>query len=112
MPTSAGQELRPVTSLWWLLVLFGAVALGVGLFFVVSPPETLSTFTTIAGIFVLVDGVIAIGSPVFGPREIRGVVDVFGLERSIVGRLLVGKPCETLVVFERVETFWSDAGWI
>ena len=53
MSTTAGQELRPVTSLWWLPLLFGVVALGVGVFFVVSPHETLSTFTAIAGIFVL-----------------------------------------------------------
>ena len=60
MATTAGQELRPVTSLWWLPLLFGVVELGVGVFFVVSPHETLSTFTAIAGIFVLLDGVIAL----------------------------------------------------
>ena len=71
MSTTTGQELRPVTSLWWLPLLFG-VALGVGIFFVVSPHETLSTFTAIAGIFVLVDGVIAIVASIFGSGEAAG----------------------------------------
>ena len=72
MSTTAGQELRPVTSLWWLPLLFGVVTLGVGIFFVVSPHETLSTFTAIAGIFVLVDGVIAIVASIFGSGEAAG----------------------------------------
>jgi uncharacterized membrane protein HdeD (DUF308 family) len=106
MPTSAGQELRPVTSLWWLLVLFGAVALGVGLFFVVSPNETLSTFTTIAGIFVLIDGVIAIGSSIFGSGEGRGLVALIGVLSAIAGLLLIKKPFETLVVFALIVGVW------
>jgi len=60
MSANAAYELRPITSLWWLPVLFGAVTLGVGVFFVVSPHDTLSTFTIIAGIFLLIDGVLAI----------------------------------------------------
>ena len=60
MSTYAADNLRPVTTFWWLFVLFGVVTLGVGVFFVVSPHETLSTFTVIAGIFLLVDGVLAI----------------------------------------------------
>ncbi|MDP9188462.1 MAG: hypothetical protein M3O25_04360, partial [Actinomycetota bacterium] len=72
MSTTAGHELRPVTSLWWLPLLFGVAALGVGIFFVVSPHETLSTFTAIAGIFVLVDGVIAVVGSIFGGAPVRG----------------------------------------
>ena len=60
MSTNAADSLRPITTFWWLFVLFGVVTLGVGVFFVVSPHETLSTFTVIAGIFLLVDGVLAI----------------------------------------------------
>ena len=39
------------------------------LFFVVSPHETLSTFTAIAGIFVLIDGVIAISPRYSAPAR-------------------------------------------
>ena len=60
MSTNAADNLRPITSLWWLPALFGVVTFGVGVFFVVSPHETLSTFTVIAGIFLLFDGVLAI----------------------------------------------------
>jgi uncharacterized membrane protein HdeD (DUF308 family) len=54
MSTSPLTTLHDVTRLWWLVALFGVIVAGVGIFFVVSPHETLSTFTVIAGIFLLI----------------------------------------------------------
>ena len=51
MSAFVDEELHRFASLWWLVVLFGLAVLGVGVFFVASPHETLSTFTVIAGIF-------------------------------------------------------------
>ena len=76
---AADNPLRPVTSFWWLFMLFGVATLGVGVFFVVSPHETLSTFTVIAGIFLLVDGVLAILASVFNPGEGRGLLALIGV---------------------------------
>ena len=106
MSTTVADELRPVTSLWWLLVLFGVVTFGVGVFFVVSPHETLSTFTVIAGIFLLVDGVLAIFGSIFGKGEGRGLLAVIGVLSAIAGLLLVKKPFDTLVVFTLVVGVW------
>ena len=106
MSTTAGQELRPVTSLWWLPSLFGVAALGVGIFFVVSPHETLSTFTAIAGIFVLLDGVIAVVASIFGSGEGRGLLALIGVLSAIAGLVLIKKPFETLVVFTLIVGVW------
>jgi len=106
MSIAAGRELRPVTSLWWLLLLFGVAALGVGIFFVVSPHETLSTFTAIAGIFVLVDGVIAVVASIFGSGEGRGLLALIGVLSVIAGLILIKKPFETLVVFTLIVGVW------
>lgn len=106
MSTTAGQELRPVTSLWWLPMLLGVAALGVGIFFVVSPHETLSTFTAIAGIFVLVDGVIAVVASIFGSGEGRGLLALLGVLSAIAGLILIKKPFETLVVFTLIVGVW------
>jgi uncharacterized membrane protein HdeD (DUF308 family) len=106
MSTTAGQELRPLTSLWWLPLLFGVAALCVGIFFVVSPHETLSTFTAIAGIFVLVDGVIAIATSMFGSGDGRGLLALIGVLSAIAGLILIKKPFETLVVFTLIVGVW------
>jgi len=106
MSTNAAGNLRPVTSLWWLPVLFGVVTLGVGVFFVVSPHETLSTFTVIAGIFLLVDGVLAIFGSIFGEGEGRGLLALIGVLSAIAGLVLIKKPFDTLVAFTLILGVW------
>ena len=106
MSATAADELRPITSLWWVPALFGVVTLGVGVFFVVSPHETLSTFTVIAGIFLLVDGVLAILGSIFGKGEGRGLLAIIGVLSAIAGLVLIKKPFDTLVVFTLIIGVW------
>ena len=106
MSTNAADDLRPITSLWLLPVLFGVVTLGVGVFFVVSPHETLSTFTVIAGIFLLVDGVLAIFGSIFGKGEGRGLLALIGVLSAIAGLVLIKKPFDTLVAFTLIVGVW------
>jgi uncharacterized membrane protein HdeD (DUF308 family) len=106
MSTSAAENLRPVTTFWWLFVLFGVVTLGVGVFFVVSPHETLSTFTVIAGIFLLVDGVLAIFGSVFNKGDGRGLLALIGVLSVLAGLVLIKKPFDTLVVFTLIIGLW------
>jgi uncharacterized membrane protein HdeD (DUF308 family) len=106
MSTNAADNLRPVTSFWWLFLLFGVVTLGVGVFFVVSPHETLSTFTVIAGIFLLVDGVLAILGSIFNRGDGRGLLALIGVLSAIAGLVLIKKPFDTLVVFTLIVGIW------
>ena len=106
MSTDAAEELRPITSLWWLPVLFGVVTFGVGVFFVLSPHETLSTFTVIAGIFLLIDGLLALFGSVFGKGEGRGLLALIGVLSAIAGLVLIKKPFDTLVVFTLIVGVW------
>ena len=106
MSTNAADELRPLTSLWWMPFVFGIATLGVGVFFVVSPHETLSTFTVIAGIFLLVDGVLAIFGSIFGRGDGRGLLAIIGVLSAIAGLILIKKPFDTLVVFTLIVGVW------
>jgi uncharacterized membrane protein HdeD (DUF308 family) len=104
--TLADDEFRRFARLWWLLVLFGVVTIGVGVFFVASPHETLSTFTVIAGIFLLVDGVLAIVASIFGRGDGRGLLALVGALSAIAGLVLIKKPFDTLVVFALIVGVW------
>ena len=106
MSTHSADNLRPVTSYWWVFVLFGLVTLGVGVFFVVSPHETLSTFTVIAGIFLLVDGVLAIFGSIFSKGDGRGLLALVGVLSALAGLVLIKKPFDTLVVFTLIFGVW------
>jgi uncharacterized membrane protein HdeD (DUF308 family) len=106
MSTHAADNLRPVTSFWWVFVLFGVVTLGVGVFFVVSPHETLSTFTVIAGIFLLIDGVLAIFGSIFNKGDGRVLLALIGVLSALAGLVLIKKPFDTLVVFALIFGIW------
>jgi uncharacterized membrane protein HdeD (DUF308 family) len=112
MTTHAAYNLRPVTSFWWLFVLFGVVTLGVGVFFVVSPHETLSTFTVIAGIFLLVDGVLALIASIVNKGDGRGLLALIGVLSVLAGLVLIKKPFDTLVVFTLIVGVWFVAAGI
>jgi uncharacterized membrane protein HdeD (DUF308 family) len=100
------DELLSFTKLWWLLVLFGIVAIAVGVFFIASPHETLSTFTVIAGIFLLVDGALAIFTSIFGRGEGRGLLALVGALSVIAGLVLIEKPFGALTVFILIFGIW------
>ena len=106
MSTHAADNLRPVTSFWWVFVLFGVATLGVGVFFVVSPHETLSTFTVIAGIFLLIDGVLAIFGSIFNKGDGRVLLALIGVLSALAGLVLIKKPFDTLVVFTLIFGAW------
>lgn len=93
-------------SLWWLILLFGVVTFAVGVFFVVEPHETLKVFTVIAGIVLLVDGVLAVIGAIVGVSESRGLLATVGVLGAIAGLVLIKKPFDTLVVFALIVGVW------
>jgi uncharacterized membrane protein HdeD (DUF308 family) len=106
MSSTAADELGPLASLWWLLALFGAAVVCVGVFFVASPHETLSTFTVVAGIFLLLDGVIAVFGAILGRVEGRGLLALIGVLSAVAGLVLIKKPFGTLVVLVLILGVW------
>jgi len=105
MSTST-SELRPVTSLWWLVALYGLAVFALGIFLVVSPHETIKTFTVVLGIFLLVDGVLAILGSIFGRGEGRGLLALIGVLSMIAGLVLIKRPSETLVLLILIVGVW------
>lgn len=106
MESSSGDGLDVVQTLWWLFALFGILTLGVGVFLIASPHETLKVFTVVAGIFLLVDGVIALLGSIFGESSNRGLLALVGVLSAIAGLVLIKKPFETLVVFALIIGIW------
>ena len=100
------DDQHPATSRSWLLALVGVAAIGVGIFFVASPHESLSTFAVIAGIFLLLDGCIAIIASIFGHGEGRGLLALLGVLSAIAGLILIKHPFDTLVVFTLIVGVW------
>ena len=77
---------------WYSLLVFGLLTFAVGVFFIVDPDETLKVFTVIFGIFLLIDGVLAMLGAVFGRSDARGVLAVVGVLSVLAGLVLIEKP--------------------
>ena len=90
----------------WPFIVFGLLTAGLGLFFVISPHETLEVFTVIVGIFLLVDGVLAVIGAIVGVGESRGLLAVVGVLSAIAGLVLIKKPFDTLVFFTLIVGVW------
>ena len=105
MSTDAAEELRPITSLVAACVVRRR-HLWCGRVLRPFAHETLSTFTVIAGIFLLIDGLLAIFGSVFGKGEGRGLLALIGVLSAIAGLVLIKKPFDTLMVFTLIVGVW------
>jgi uncharacterized membrane protein HdeD (DUF308 family) len=103
---STDESFVSVQRLWWLFVIYGLAALGIGIFFVISPHETLSVFTVIAGIVLLVDGVIAVIRSITGELENRGLLALVGVISVVAGLVLIKHPFNSLVVLALIIGLW------
>ncbi len=101
-----GEPLPSARGIWYGLLIFGLLTLGVGVFFIVEPHETLKVFTVILGIFLLVDGVLAMLAAVTGRGESRGLLAVVGILSVIAGLVLIQQPFSALRVFIIILGIW------
>jgi uncharacterized membrane protein HdeD (DUF308 family) len=89
-----------------MLLIFGLITLGVGVFFIVEPHETLKVFTVILGIFLVVDGVLAMLAALSGRGESRGLLTTVGILSVLAGLVLIQQPFTALRVFIIILGIW------
>ena len=85
-------EVKESTWSWWLLLLVGLLSVAAGVVILFKPSESLATLAVIAGIFLLVDGILELGSSFMRSTPNRGMVALFGVLTAIVGVLLIRHP--------------------
>jgi uncharacterized membrane protein HdeD (DUF308 family) len=103
---STAERLPSARGIWYALLVFGLLTLGVGVFFIVDPDETLKVFTVIIGIFLLVDGVLAMLAGVVGRGEGRGLLALVGVLSVVAGLVLIKKPFAALNLFIIILGIW------
>jgi len=85
-------ELRELTWGWWLALLLGVLSLIAGIIVILKPSNSLATLAVVAGIFILVDGIIELAAALVGTTENRGLLAVIGALSVIAGVLLIRHP--------------------
>ena len=65
-------EAKALTGGWWLLLLVGALSVIAGVIILFKPSDSLATLAVIAGIFLLLDGILELADAFFGSTAARG----------------------------------------
>ena len=85
-------EARELSSGWWLVLLVGLLSFVAGVIILVKPGDSLATLAVIAGIFLLIDGILELAESFMSSTRNRGMVALFGAVTAIVGVLLIRHP--------------------
>lgn len=108
------EEFKEMKRAWWLLALLGVVSIGIGLLLIFWPNATLTTITTIVGLFMIITGVVRFFVAVFdsGSNE-RWLLVFSGLLGVALGVIIMKNPEATIKVIVLVTAiFWLISGMV
>jgi uncharacterized membrane protein HdeD (DUF308 family) len=109
---AANIEVRAATGGWWLVLLAGVISIAVGVALLLKPGDSLETLAVIAGIFVLVDGLIELAASLFHGTQSRGMVALLGVLSVIVGVLLIRHPISGITAIALLIAIWLIAAGV
>ena len=102
-------ELREITWGWWLLILVGVLSVVAGVIIVFKPGSSLETLAVIAGVFLLLDGILELLTAFLRRKGERGPVVVFGVLTAVVGVLLIRHPISGVTAVALLVGIWLIA---
>jgi uncharacterized membrane protein HdeD (DUF308 family) len=100
---------RELTWGWWLLVLVGVLSAVAGVVILFKPSESLATLAVIAGIFLLLDGILELVASFVRGTGNRGIVALLGVITAIVGVLLIRHPIGGITAVALLIGIWLIA---
>ncbi|MEZ5077877.1 MAG: DUF308 domain-containing protein [Solirubrobacterales bacterium] len=106
METAYDAEVRSATSGWWLLLLVGLLSFVAGVVILLKPGDSLPTLAVIAGIFLLLDGLLEIVASLWRSTPNRGMVALFGTITAIIGVLLIRHPVSGVAAVALLVGLW------
>jgi hypothetical protein len=83
------EQLRTITWGWWLIVLVGVLSILAGVIVLAEPGNSLATLAVIAGIYLLLDGILELIASFMRSTENRGLMALLGVLTAVIGVLLI-----------------------
>jgi uncharacterized membrane protein HdeD (DUF308 family) len=109
---AANSDLRAATGGWWLVLLVGLLSSAVGVALLFKPGDSLETLAVIAGIFVLVDGILELVASLLHGTQNRGMVALIGVVSAVVGVLLIRHPISGITAIALLIAIWLIAAGV
>jgi uncharacterized membrane protein HdeD (DUF308 family) len=107
-------ELDDMKRGWWMLALLGVLSIGIGLLLIFWPQATITTITTIVGLFMIITGVVRFFAAIFdsGSNE-RWLMVIAGIIGVVLGVIIMKNPETTIKVIVLITAiFWLISGMI
>jgi uncharacterized membrane protein HdeD (DUF308 family) len=105
----SSEDMRAATGGWWVASLIGVISIVAGIIVIVKPSNSLETLAVVSGIFVLIDGIVAIVEALGRDTENRGLVAVLGVVSVVVGILLIRHPLAGVTAVALLLGIWLVA---
>ena len=103
------DDVRAATGGWWLLVLVGVLSIAAGITILIKPGDSLATLAVIAGIFLLLDGILELAASLMHGTLNRGSLALLGVLTAIVGVLLIRHPIQGVAAVALLIGIWLIA---
>jgi uncharacterized membrane protein HdeD (DUF308 family) len=94
---------------WWLLLFVGPLSVLAGVIILFQPGSSLGALAVIAGIFLLLDGILELVSAFTQSVGNRGISALFGALTAIVGVLLIRHPVAGVAAVALLIGIWLIA---
>src|SRR3954469_24934663 len=91
---------------WWIMLVAGVVAAGVGILVLTKPGDSLKTLAVIAGIYFLFDSVVAFVLTLGRASEHREFAALHGVVSLVIGLILVRHPIEGITAIAMLIGIW------
>lgn len=99
-------DLQRVMWAWSLLLVVGLLSVAVGVIILAKPGISLATLAVIAGIFLLIDGVLELCWALVRHGESRALPALVGVVSAVAGVILIRHPTKAVVAIALVLGLW------
>lgn len=102
----AGERAKEYGRYWWVPASIGVLSVIAGVIVLAKPSNSLKTLAVIAGIFILMDGLVELVASFNSSTQNRGLVALIGVLDVIVGILLIRHPIQGVTVIALFIGIW------
>jgi uncharacterized membrane protein HdeD (DUF308 family) len=99
-------ELHEATRMWWLPLGVGLLSVAAGVIVLAKPGDSLATIAVILGIFVVIDGIVALIASLRRSTENRGLAALVGALSLVVGVMLMRHPIQGVAAIALLIGIW------
>jgi uncharacterized membrane protein HdeD (DUF308 family) len=109
MDTSIDEQLRAFVRMWWLPLSVGLLSIAAGVIVLIKPGNSLKAIAVVVGIFIALDGVIALIAALRRSTESRGLTAFVGVFGLVIGVLLIRHPIQGVTAVALLVGIWLIA---